>query len=109
MNRTEDYVRLTTRLDALRSTMAADTGTVRTAGQVRADHGELARLLGEAVSEAFAAESAEAEMPTGMSSWVAEGLARSTERELALLAATDVIGVSQVLTADTPRWGSSGG
>jgi hypothetical protein len=89
--------------------MAADTGSVRTAGEVRADHGELALLLGQAVADAFAAESTEAATPAGVSSWIAEGLARSTERELALLAATDVIGVSQVLTVDPPRWGSSGG
>jgi hypothetical protein len=107
VNRAERYVRLTARLDTLRSTMA--TRAMRTAVEVRADHGELAQLLGQAVSEAFAAESVEAAMPSGMSSWVAEGLARSTERELALLAATDVIGVSQVLTANPPRWGSSGG
>jgi hypothetical protein len=106
---TERYVRLTTRLDTLRSTMAADTSAMGTAGEVKADHGELAQLLGQAVSEALAAESVQAAMPSGMSSWVAEGLARSTERELALLAATDVIGVSQVLTVDPPRWGSSGG
>jgi hypothetical protein len=109
VNRAERYVRLTARLDTLRSTMATDTRAMRTAVEVRADHGELAQLLGQAVSEAFAAESVEAAMPSGMSSWVAEGLARSTERELALLAATDVIGVSQVLTANPPRWGSSGG
>jgi hypothetical protein len=104
--RADRYELLTARLDTLRVTMSADTKGTTGAVQARADHAELSRLLGDAVSDAMAADSADAAMPTGMTSWVAEGLARSEERELALLAATDVIGVSAVMTVESPRWGS---
>jgi hypothetical protein len=104
-DRADRYQLLTARLDTLRAVMGGDErGT--TAGAARADHAELAQLLGDAVSAAMAADTADASMPPGMSSWMAEGLARSGERELALLAATDVMGVAAVMTAETPRWGS---
>ena len=104
--RADRYELLTDHLDTLRATMRADTKGTTAAVQVRADHAELARLLGCAVSDALAADSAHASMPVGMTSWVAEGLARSEERELALLAASDVMGVAAVMTVQSPRWGS---
>jgi hypothetical protein len=102
------YAALMARLDTLRAGMSAVRGHTIPASQVRAEHGELARLLGEAVSDAFAAETDDADLPPGVTSWSAEGLARSAEREMALLAATDVMGVAQIMTVPSPRWGSSG-
>jgi hypothetical protein len=104
--RADRYELLTARLDTLRATMNADSRGTTAAVEVRADHAALARLLGTAVSDAMAADSADAPMPVGMTSWVAEGLARSSERERALLAATDVMGVAAAMTVQSPRWGS---
>jgi hypothetical protein len=104
--RADRYELLTARLDTLRATMGADTRGTTAAVGVRADHAELSRLLGDAVSDAMAADAVDASMPVGMTSWMAEGLARSEERELALLAATDVMGVAAVMTVESPRWGS---
>jgi hypothetical protein len=107
-SRADRYVALTARLDILRAGMSAEGSQTILASQVRAEHRELARLLGEAVSDAFAAETVDAGMPPGVTSWSAEGLARSKERELALLAATDVMGVARAMTVPSPRWGGSG-
>jgi len=64
-------------------------------------------LLASAVAQAFVADALDAPPPQGMSSWVAEGLARSHERELALFAAADVNGVLQATTVPSPVWGTT--
>lgn len=64
--------------DALRTRIAAS----------RDDHEELTHLLATAILQAFTADAAGAPTPVGVASWIAEGLARSNQREL-LLFATD--------------------
>jgi hypothetical protein len=106
--RADGYTLLTTRLTALRVATDRDGRGDRAIGTVRDDHAELVRLLGDAVSQAFAADAVNAPRPAGVTSWVAEGLARSQEREIALLAATDISGLAQVKTAPGLHWGGSG-
>jgi hypothetical protein len=105
--RAERYLVLTARLDALRHVLARDQRVPTAVGQARDDHAELSRMLEDAVSQSFAADAVHAPTPAGMTSWSAEGLARSQERELALLAASDVSGLARVLTAPNLRWGGT--
>jgi len=95
-------------LARLRAALATDGCGARSIMEVRRDHADLDRSLAAAVAHAFAADALDAPTPNGMSSWVAEGLARSRERELALFAAADVSGVLQATTAPYPRWWSAG-
>lgn len=87
------YERLSPQLARLRAAVAADGAGGRSLAEIRHDHAELDRLLADAVRQAFAADAVGAPTPDGMSSWVAEGLARSRERELALFSAADVNGL----------------
>jgi hypothetical protein len=59
------------------------------------DHEDLDRALGRAIAHAFAADAHGSPPPAGIVSWMAEGLARSYERELAIFAAMDVYGPAQ--------------
>lgn len=93
------YTLLVPRLAQLRATIAADDRADRPMADVRRDHAALEGTLAEAADLAFAADARRAPTPAGITSWMAEGLARSTERELAMLAASDVSGVIQVTTA----------
>jgi hypothetical protein len=68
------------------------------------DHAALDHALADAVTRAFVADAAGAAPPEGVKSWVGEGLARSREREVALLAAGHVAGVLPTPTAAGPRW-----
>lgn len=104
----EAYELLLPRLARLRAALATDGGGARSIVEVRRDHADLDHSLADAIAHAFAADALDAPTPNGMSSWVAEGLARSQERELALFAAADVSGVLQATTAPNPRWGSAG-
>ena len=94
-------------LARLRAALATDGGGARSIMEVRRDHADLDHSLADAVAQAFAADALDSPTPTGVSSWVAEGLARSQERELALFAAADVSGVLQATTAPNPRWWSA--
>lgn len=87
------YERLSPQLARLRAAVTGDGAGDRSLADIRHDHAELDRLLVDAVTQAFAADAFGAPTPDGVSSWVAEGLARSRERELALFAAADVNGV----------------
>jgi hypothetical protein len=98
------YEALLPQLARLRVALNADRPGSRPLADVRRDHAEFDRSLADAVSQAFAADARGAPTPHGMSSWVAEGLARSKERELALFTAADVGGVLRAATVPGPRW-----
>jgi hypothetical protein len=99
------YELLVPRLTRLRAVLAAvDAPAGRSIVDVRHDHADFDDLLADAVRQAFAADVLDAPKPDGISSWVAEGLARSQERELALFAAADAYGAVQAATAPSPRW-----
>ena len=102
-----DYELLLPKLARLRAVLATEATGARSIVDVRRDHVDLDHSLADAVAQAFAADAVGASPPHGMSSWVAEGLARSQEREQALFAAADVSGVLQATTAPSPRWGST--
>jgi len=104
----EAYELLLPRLARLRAVLVTHGTSARSTVEVRRDHAELDHSLADAVAHAFAADALDAPTPNGISSWVAEGLARSQERELALFAAADVSGVLQATTAPNPRWWSTG-
>ena len=78
------YELLVPRLTQLRSTLAAPDRADRPLVDVRRDHAALEYALAEAVASAFAADALRAPTPDGVTSWAAEGLARSKERELAM-------------------------
>jgi hypothetical protein len=103
------YRSLHAELDRLRSLLAAADDSARPIADVRGDHADLDRSLAAAVAQAFAADARGAPVPPGCGSWVAEGLALSLERELALFAATDVGGIRQPLLALSPAWWSVAG
>jgi hypothetical protein len=75
---------LTAHLHRLRTALA-DRSTARELIDVQRDQAELERALGEAIAHAFAADARGWPLPDGVTSWVAEGLARSHERERLLL------------------------
>jgi hypothetical protein len=97
------YEALLSKLARLRVALTADGTGSRSIADVRRDHAALDRSLADAVSQAFAADALGVPPPHGMGSWVAEGLARSQERELALFAAADVSGVLGATTAPGSR------
>ena len=72
--------------------MAADRPDGRPMAEIRRSHEDLDRLLAQSIAHAFAADARGAATPAGIVSWAAEGLARSYERELAMLVAMDVCG-----------------
>jgi len=78
------YQLLVPRLAQLRATLAAPDRADRPLVDVRRDHAALEYALAEAVASAFAADALRAPTPVGVTSWAAEGLARSKERELAM-------------------------
>src|SRR5579875_1683592 len=84
------YAALTERILAARLAAVGDPRRPESWTERRAAHHLLTSLLGDAVSLSFAAEAAGASRPHGVASWTSEGLARSTERELAIFAALDV-------------------
>lgn len=81
----DGYVELAVHLHELRTALAADRFTTREAIEVQKDRADLERSLGEAISRAFAADAQGSSVPVGVTSWVAEGLARCDERELLML------------------------
>jgi len=83
------YDVLTVRLARLREALAGDSFATRPTADVAHDHVDLEHSLRDAVARAFAAEAAGSARPDGVRSWAAEGMARSYERELVLLDATD--------------------
>jgi len=85
------YGVLTARLARLREALAGDTFAARTPSEVQHDHIDLEHSLRDAVVRAFAADAAGSVRPDGVRNWAAEGLARSYERELALLDATEPV------------------
>jgi hypothetical protein len=85
----EAYSALTERLVAARRAVAWDPRHPRPWTERQADHQRLTSLLGDAVGQAVTADIANAPPPPGIRSWAAEGLARSTEREIAVFAAID--------------------
>lgn len=97
------YQRLLPQLARLRAALTGDGADNRPLAEVRGYHMQLDRLLADAVRQAFAADALGAPTPDGVSSWAAEGLARSRERELALLSAADVAGVLVATTMPAPR------
>jgi hypothetical protein len=98
------YVLLLPKLAGLRSRLVSDSLAARPIDEMRRDHADLDHTLADAVAAAFAADAGGAAAPAGTESWVAAGLARSRERELALLAATDVCGALRVALVPSPRW-----
>jgi hypothetical protein len=93
------YELLLPRLAQLRAALAADDRAGRPLEDVRRDHAALDSALAEAIAQSFAADALYSPTPVGITSWAAEGLARSRERELALIAATDASGAVSVTTA----------
>jgi hypothetical protein len=85
--------------------LAADGSARRSISDLRRDHTEFDHSLADAIGQAFAADALNAPTPAGVGSWVAEGLARSRERESALFAAADELGVLQATIRPNPRWG----
>jgi hypothetical protein len=83
------YGVLTVRLARLRKALADDRFDPRAPADTQHDQVELEHSLRDAVARAFAADAAGSVRPDGVTSWTAEGLARSYERELVLLHATD--------------------
>jgi len=83
------YDVLTARLAQLRAALAGDRFATRAPSDVQQDQVDLERSLRDAVARAFAADAAGSVRPDGARSWAAEGLARSYERELVLLDATE--------------------
>jgi hypothetical protein len=83
-------VELTAKTAVARRSVANHAGQHQSLAEQRAAHQALVALLGEAVTSAFAADRAGATRTPGMPTWVAEGLARSTERESATFAAMDI-------------------
>jgi hypothetical protein len=83
------YTALTDRIVAARFAVAGDPRHPESSTEQQAAHHLLTSLLGDAVALAFAADAASASRPHGVTSWTAEGLDRSTERELAIFAALD--------------------
>jgi hypothetical protein len=84
-----EYAALTARIAAARLVVAGDPRHPGSQADQRAAHHRLTSLLADAVTLAFAADAADASSPPGIRSWSGEGLARSTERELAVFAALD--------------------
>jgi hypothetical protein len=85
--------------------VAADRAGSRSLTETRRSHEDLDRALARAISHAFAADAHGAPTPAGCASWAAEGLARSNERELAMLAAMDVCGLAQPMIRPNRCWG----
>lgn len=96
------YASLTTELAGLRTAIAADRPHSRPLTEVRRGHEDLDRALASAIALAFAADARGAPPPAGIVSWAAEGLARSSERELAILAAMDICGLAQPMISSAP-------
>lgn len=85
----EAYAVLTAHLDRVRIALAADRFTLRPLCDVQHDQADLARSLSDAIERAFAADAHGSAVPEGVASWAGEGLARSQERELLMLATYD--------------------
>lgn len=102
---TAAYEALLAQLARRRAALTSDGSVARPLAEVRLEHAKLERCLADAVARAFAAEALEAPTPEGIDSWVAEGLARSLERELALLTVSDISGLLPARTVPGPRWG----
>jgi hypothetical protein len=103
--RADAYQQLQTQLVSLRAAVATDGRDDPLLVDVRRAHADLDRALTDAVRQAFAADAQGAPTPDGITSWAAEGMARSQEHELALLAAADVSGNLQTTTVPAPAWG----
>jgi hypothetical protein len=84
------YSALTERVAAARLAVAGDPRYPGSSTEQAVELHLLTSLLGDAVTLAFAADSVRAPRPPGVTSWTAEGLARSTEREMAIIATIDV-------------------
>lgn len=86
------YADLTRDLAALRAALATDRPGGTALAETRHSHANLDRALAQAVAFAFAADAQGAPTPAGIASWAGEGVARSTERELAIFATIDACG-----------------
>jgi len=91
------YTVLAKHLAELRAVLAANGPHSRPIDDIRRSHEDLDRALARAIAHAFAADARGAPTPDGIVSWASEGLARSYERELAMFAAMDLIGLAQPL------------
>ena len=82
----ESYAALIVELDELRRAVTANVAhNNMPLADLRRDHKGLDRALARAIAIAFAADAHGSPAPPGIVSWAAEGLARSYERELAIL------------------------
>jgi len=99
------YASLSIELAGLRTAIAVGRPDNRPLDEVRRGHEDLVRVLASAVAAAFAADARGAPTPPGIVNWTAEGLARSYERELAILAATDICGLAQPMVSPERSWG----
>lgn len=89
------YAAITADLAGLRTALAAERPHGRSPADMRRSHDDLDRALALAIAQAFGADAHGASTPEGIVSWLAEGLARSHERELAMFAAVDGCGPAQ--------------
>ena len=83
------YTVLTADLDRVRIALADERFTHRPLYDVQRDQADLERSLSDAIARAFAADARGSAVPDGVTSWAGEGLARSHERELLMLATHD--------------------
>jgi hypothetical protein len=101
------YASVTAELDVLRTTLDANTPRSTPLANLRRSHEGLARALARAIALAFAADANGAPTLPGITTWAAEGLARSYERELAMLAAMDICGLAQPMVSPVRCWGDA--
>lgn len=99
------YTSLTAGLAELRAALAADRAGSRSLTETRRRHEDLDRALAHAIASAFAADAHGAPTSAGCTSWAAEGLARSCERELAMFTAMDVCGLAVPMIRLNRCWG----
>lgn len=100
----EAYRVLTAHLARLRAVLAQADSDGRPLAETQRDRADLERSLGQAIAGAFAADFHGSPKPQGVTSWAAEGLARSYERELLMLASpVDAVCQSRPLDLPYPR------
>ena len=97
----EAYRVLEAHLAQLRSDLGHTDSHLRPVAEVQRDRADLERSIGQAIACAFAADFHGSLPPQGVTSWAAEGLARSYERELLMLA-SPVDAVCQRRPLDLP-------
>jgi len=99
------YVSPSAELDGLRTALTANLPDNNVPlATLRRTHEALDRALARAIALAFAADAHAAPTPPGIASWAAEGMARSYERELAMLDAMGICGLAQPVTLQAARF-----